>query len=43
MKIKAILKKKAARAREALIEAIGRVLEAVARQEPGDGSLTVGA
>ncbi len=32
-KIKAILKKKAARAREALIEAIGRALEAVTRQD----------
>ena len=32
-KIKAILKKTAARAREALIEAIGRALEAVGRQD----------
>jgi hypothetical protein len=32
-KIKAILKKTAARTREALIEAIGRTLEAVVRQD----------
>src|SRR3712207_5123727 len=32
-KIKAILKKRAARTREALIEAIGRALEAVGRQD----------
>jgi len=41
-KIKAILKKTAARTREALIEAIGRALEAVGRQDAWGGSPTVG-